>query len=295
MADEIDKIKKILGGDQSNIKQEYNVAAAGLNLDNTVSQVAKGQLTYALNASIENFDASAINYQNEPGNELCVVFPSGFILIGKHFIVEQTKHIFFIVNPETNESQIGYMDNNDCVYRILVNASCLAFNMQYPIRKAVHKITNCTTEIYWTDGLNPRRYLDINNIPYILQPGSTLCYPIESNQVDCNQLKLQPNFNIPELAITDVRNGGNLTAGTYQFAIQYCDASGNEYTSYYSVTNPTPIADISITTPNFNYEVGKSIVVNITNLDATGQFQYFNLAVIKTVNNIPSVKSCAIS
>jgi hypothetical protein len=290
MADELDKIKQILGSDQSNIKQEYNVAAAGLNLDNTVSQVAKGQLTYALNASVENFDASAINYQNEPGNESCIVFPSGFILIGKHFIVEQTKHIFFIVNPETNESQIGYMDNNDCVYRVLVNAPCLAFNMQYPIRKAVHKITNCTTEIYWTDGLNPRRYLDINNIPYILQPNSTLCDPLESNQVDCNQLKLQPNFNIPELKITDVRNGGNLTAGTYQFAIQYCDASGNDYTSYYSVTNPTPIADISITTPNFNYEVGKSIVVNITNLDATGQFQYFNLAVIKTVNNIPSVE-----
>ena len=275
---------------QGNIKQEYNVAVSGLNLDNTVSQVAKGQLTYALNASVENFDASSINYQNEPGNELCVVFPSGFILIGKHFIVEQTKHIFFIVNPETDESQIGYMDNNDCVYRILVNATCLAFNIQYPIKKAVHKITNCTTELYWTDGLNPRRYLDINNIPYILRPGSTLCYPIESNQVDCNQLKLQPNFTIPELAITDIRNGGNLTAGTYQFAIQYADASGNEYTSYYSVTNPTPIADISITTPNFNYEVGKSIVININNLDATGQFQYFNLAVIKTVNNIPSVE-----
>jgi hypothetical protein len=290
MADELDKIKKLLGGDQSNIKQEYNVASSGLNLDNTVSQVAKGQLTYALNASIENFDASAINYQNEPGNESCVVFPNGFILIGKHFIVEQTKHIFFIVNPETDESQIGYMDNNDCVYKILVNATCLAFNVQYPIKKAVHKITNCTTELYWTDGLNPRRYLDINNIPYILQPLSDLCDPLFTNQVDCNQLKLQPNFNIPELAITDIRDGGNLTAGTYQFAIQYCDASGNEYTSYYSVTNPTPIADINITTPNFNYEVGKSIVINITNLDSTGQFQYFNLAVIKTVNNIPSVE-----
>jgi len=275
---------------EGNIKLEYNVASTGLNLDNTVNQVSKGQLTYALNASVENFDASAINYQNEPGNESCVVFPSGFILIGKHFIVEQTKHIFFIVNPETNESQIGYMDNNDCVYRILVNASCLAFNIQYPIRKAVHKITNCTTELYWTDGLNPRRYLDINNIPYILQPLSDLCDPSFTDQLDCNQLKLQPNFNIPELKITDVRNGGNLTAGTYQFAIQYADASGNEYTSYYSVTNPTPIADTTITTPNFNYEVGKSIVVNINNLDATGQFQYFNLAVIKTVNNVPSVE-----
>ena len=275
---------------QGNIKAEYNVAATGLNLDNSVNQVAKGQLTYALNASVENFDASSINYQNEPGNEFCIQFPFQFILIGTHFIVEQNKHIFFITNPETGECQIGYMENNDCVYRILVNASCLGFNVNYPIHKVVHKITNCTTELYWTDGLNPRRYLDINNIPYILQPGSTLCNPEDSNQVDCNQLKLQPNFSIPELSIVDVRNGGSLTAGTYQFAIQYADASGNEYTSYYSVTNPTPIADIGITTANFNYDVGKSIVVNINNLDATGQFQYFNLAVIKTINSIPSVE-----
>jgi hypothetical protein len=290
MADELDKIKQILGSDQSNIKQEYNVAAAGLNLDNTVSQVPKGQLTYALNASVENFDASAINYQNEPGNEFCIQFPPQFILIGTHFILEQNKHIFFITNPETGDCQIGYMENNDCVYRILVSAPCLAFNINYPIHKVVHKITNCTTEIYWTDGLNPRRYLDINNIPYILKPLSGLCDPQFTDELDCNQLKLQPNFNIPELKIVDIRNGGSLIAGTYQFAIQYCDASGNEYTSYYSVTNPTPIADTSVTTPNFNYEVGKSIIVNITNLDSTGQFQYFNLAVIKTINNIPSVE-----
>jgi hypothetical protein len=275
---------------QGNIKLEYNVASVGLNLDNTVNQIAKGQLTYALNASVENFDSSSVNYQNEPGNEFCIQFPLQFILIGTHFILEQNKHIFFITNPETGECQIGYMENNDCVYKILVSAPCLAFNINYPIHKVVHKITNCTTELYWTDGLNPRRYLDINNIPYILQLNSDLCDPEFTDELDCNQLKLQPNFNIPELKIVDVRNGGSLLAGTYQFAIQYCDASGNEYTSYYSVTNPTPIADTSIVTPNFNYEVGKSIVVNISNLDSTGQFQYFNLAVIKTINNIPSVE-----
>ena len=275
---------------QGNVKLEYNVAASGLNLDNTVNQVNKGQLTYALNASVENFDSSSVNYQNEPGNEFCIQFPLQFILIGTHFIVEQNKHIFFITNPETGECQIGYMENNDCVYRILVDASCLAFNINYPIKKTVHKITNCTTEIYWTDGLNPRRYLDINNIPYVLQPTSTLCDPAFTDQVDCNQLKIQPNFSIPELSITDVRNGGSLIAGTYQFAIQYADASGNGYTSYYSVTNPTPIADIRITNSNFNYEVGKSIVININALDSTGQFQYFNLAVIKTINSIPSVE-----
>jgi len=276
---------------QGNIKSEYNVASTGLNLDNSVNQIAKGQLTYALNASVENFDASSVNYQNEPGNEICLTFPNEFVLIGTHFIQEKNKHIFFITNPATEESEIGFMNNNDCQYNTLVSATCLNFNIDYPIHKVVHKITNCTTEIYWTDGLNPRRYLDIENIPWKLQINSNLCDPIpDVGNLDCNQLKLQPNFNIPALSITDVVSGGDLTAGTYQFAIQYSDATGNPYTSYYSVTNPCPIADVRTVTPNFNYQVGRSIIISIDNLDATGLFQYFNLAVIKTVNDIPSVE-----
>lgn len=275
---------------EGNIKSEYNLGVFGLNMDNSVNQIKKGQLTYALNASLENFDANSVNYQNEPGNEFCLEFPRGYVLIGKHFIQEINRHIFFLSNPEIGGSEIGYMDNNDCQYHTLVNGFCLNFNISYPIHKVVHKITNSSIEIYWTDGFNPRRYLDINNIPRILKPLATLCNPSYTDELDCNQLKLQPNFAIPEINIVDVISGGNNTAGTYQFAVQYSDASGNPYTSYYSVTNPTPIADINITTQNFNYFVGKSIVLNISNLDVTGQFQYFNLAVIKTVNDIASVE-----
>ena len=275
---------------QGNIKQELNSANIGLNLDNTLNQIKQGTLTYALNAAVENFDSSSVNYQNEQGNELCVTFPKEYVLIGTHFINEQSKHIFFITNPNTGDSEIGYMDNNDCIYRPLVNALCLNFNVDHPIHKAVHKITNCTTEIYWTDGFNPRRYLDIKDIPYILRSGSLLCDAKYTDQLDCNQLKLQPNFNIPNLSIVDVTTGGSLLAGTYQFAVQYSDAVGNPFTSYYSVTNPTPIADPQIATVNFNYVVGKSIVVDVSNLDSSGQFQYFNLAVIKTVNAITSVE-----
>ena len=275
---------------QSPIKTAYNSGTVGLNMDQSVNQIKPGTLTYALNASLENFDASSVNYQNEQGNELCVSFPEEFILIGTHFINEKNKHIFYITNPNTNESEIGYMDNNDCIYHTLVSASCLNFNINYPIHKTVHKITNCTIEIYWTDGLNPRRYLDINNIPKLLQSGSQLCDPIYTDELDCNQLKLQPNFIIPELNVRDVTTGGELIAGTYQFAIQYADAAGNPFTSYYSVTNPTPIADIAIVTVNYNYTVGKSIILDITDLDVTGQYQYYNIAVIKTVNGISSVE-----
>lgn len=290
MADELDQIKKILGGDQDSVTQKLNSASVGLNLDNTLNQIKPGTLTYALNAALENFDASSVNYQNEQGNELCVTFPKEYVLIGTHFINEQSKHIFFLTNPNTGDSEIGYMDNNDCIYHTLVSALCLNFNVDHPIHKAVHKITNCTTEIYWTDGFNPRRYLDINDIPYILRSGSLLCDPVYTNQLDCNQLKLQPNFNIPNLYVADITTGGSLLAGTYQFAVQYSDAVGNPFTSYYSITNPTPIADPQIATVNFNYVIGKSVVVAVDNLDITGQFQYYNLAVIKTINAITSVE-----
>lgn len=275
--------------ESSLINNEFNSAKVGLDQDSSLNQVGEGKLTYALNAVVENFDANSISYQNEPGNEFCLSFPEGYSLIGQHYIQEKNKHLYFLVNEEEEESEIGYMDNNDCVYRKLVNNYCLNFKKSFPIHKVVHKITNCGTEIYWPDN-NGRRYLDIDNIPYILREGSELCDPKFTDQLDCNQLKMQPNFDIPEIDIKEVVIGGENLAGTYQFAAQYGDASGNPYTSYYSVTNPLPIGDERITTPNFNYNVGKSIVVEVSNLDGSGQFEYFNLAVIKTINNIPSVE-----
>jgi len=278
------------GEGTTNIIQENNVARTGLNMDQSVNQIQKGQLTYALNAAVENFDSNSVNYQNEPGNELCLEFPEGYHLIGTHLINEQNKHIFFLTNPETGASEIGYMDNNDCVYRKYVSGNCLNFNINNPIHKVVHKITNCTTEIYWTDGLNPRRYMDLNNLPYKIAPGTDVCDNQTIPELDCNKLKIQPNFSIPELEVAGIASGGGLTAGTYQFAIQYCDVAGDAYTSYYSVTNPTPIADPAITTPNFDYPVGRSIILNINNIDVTGYFKYYNVAVIKTVNAITSVE-----
>src|SRR6478609_1341295 len=224
---------------QSNITQNSNVARVGLDMDNSMSQITQGKITYGLNANIENFDNSTFSLQNEQGNELCLNFPQGFKLIGKHFILEQDKHIFFLTNPDTGDCQIGYMTNNDCIYRTYISDPCLSFDVNFPIHKSVHKITNCTTQIYWTDGKNPRRFLDLNNIPYKTTIGNTICDVTTSLQIDCNKLKIQPNFTIPELTISDVVNGGDNKAGTYQFAIQYSDVAGDAYTSYYSVTNPT--------------------------------------------------------
>ena len=276
--------------DQSNIKQEENVARVGMNMDLSMNQIPKGALTYALNGALENFDSNSTSYQNEPGNVLCCEFPEGYHVIGKHFINEQNKHIFFLTNPETNDSEIGYMDDNDCSYHVYINSPCLNFSINYPIQKVVHKITNCGTEVYFTDAYNPRRYLDLDNLPFKTELGIDGCTVNTTSEIDCNKLKVRPDVSIPELKVANVISGGNLQAGTVQFAIQYCDVAGDAYTSYYSITNPTPIANNRITSAEYNYPVGKSVVLDISNIDTTGYYKYFNLAVIKTVNAITSVE-----
>lgn len=270
---------------KSNVNQEYNKAVSGLNLDNSQNNIKKGSLSYALNANVENYDANSINYQNEPGNEACFDFPEGYKLVGKHFIPEQNKIVFFITNPDTGGSEIGYMVNNDCVYRTLVNDDCLNFDINSPILSVVHRITNFGTELYWPDN-NGRRYLDIDNIPYIPSDISDTCDPIDSNALDCNKLLLQPNVSIPLIETKDVISGGEITSGAYQFTVQYADSVGNPYTSFFGVTNPTPIADINVASVNFNTPVGKSIIVRVENLLPLGQYDYFNLAVIKTINGV---------
>jgi hypothetical protein len=286
---------------KGSITNNYNVAQTGMNMDNSIGQIKKGTLTYALNANVENFDSNSVNYQNEEGNVLCsdennVFFPNDFVLIGTHFINEQNKHIFFLVNPDNNDSEIGYMINNDCVYNTIVSSAqndCLNFNINYPIHKVVHRITNCSTEIYWTDGLNNRRWMNIDDVPWkqSLNPADNCTYinniPL---MLDCNKILVQPNITIPQLQVVDVVTGGNLVAGTYQFAIQYSNVNGFGYTSYYSVTNPTPIANTVVTLPEYNYPVNKSIVVQISNLDISSTYNYYNLAVIKTINSISSVE-----
>lgn len=277
---------------KSDINFESGQAFKGLNMDNIPNQIDKGALSYALNASVENFDNNSITYQNEPANEFCLNFPSNYILIGKYLIPEQSKQIFFLANPITGDSEIGYMVNNDCIYHKHVNSKCLNFDVNFPIHKVVHRTSNCGTEIYWAQPNADRRYinLDPTKIPYLPLPGSTPCDEILSDQLDCNQLRVQPNYKIPQLKVSDVIIGGNIIAGGYQFAIQYSDALSNPLSSFHSITNPTPIADPQFATVNFNYPVGKSIVVHISNIETGGQFDYFNLAVIKTINAITSVE-----
>jgi hypothetical protein len=270
---------------QGNIQQNPKIATVGINIGNTPSQVKVGQLSWAINATLQNFDGSSVSYQNEQANEECLTFPSGYQVIGHRNIVEDGIIVFWLANPSTGDSEIGTASN--CVYTTIVNAKCLNLSIHHPVLKSVYKKTNCGTEVYWTDGYNVRRYINLSKLPF----AETLdCPPAITGDVDCNKLSVQPNFSIPEITITDVDSDGSLIAGTYQFAVSYSNALAESYTSFYSITNPLPVFDPNKITQDFNYPVGKSINVTISNIDVTGYYDYINVAVIKTVNNISSVE-----
>lgn len=267
-----------------------NNAYLGMNLDSIVSQVKPGQLTFAQNAVTAGFEGNMITYQNEQKNELCFSLPEGYKVIGAYNIVEINTKILWLVNPTTGDSEIGRVV--DCVYSSIINATCLNFSINHPVKKAVHKITNCGVEIYWTDRLNQMRFIDLNNLPYtevVQGTGENPCDVVTSSEIDCNKLNVRPDFLIPRAEYVVVDSEGTTLAGTYQFAFQYSTSLGEAYTSYYSVTNPIPLYDPFAATPDFNYPVGKSIVLDVFNIDTTGVFDFINVAVIKTINNISSV------
>lgn len=281
--------------DQDNEQQDIHVngnqANVGLNLNSILREVKPGQLTYALNAQIEGFDGNSVTYQNESGNIPCFSFPQGYKVMGRLFIIEEDITVYWLANSTTGGSEIGIGNNTNCTYKTLVNQNCLNHDIRYPILKAVHKKTACGIEVYWASGNNPRRFIDIKNLPYAEVFSGTAESPCEVtvlSTIDCNRLNVQPNFSIPKIEYETVDDDGSITEGTYQFAIQYGNFKGDAYTSYYSITDGIPILDPLKVSPNFDLPTGKSIRLDISRIDTTGVFDYFNLAVIKTINNITS-------
>lgn len=179
-----------------------------------------------------------------------------------------------------------------CSYKTLINSKCLNFNVNFPIHKAVHRIVDanddankCGTEIYWADGLNPRRYFNLDDLPF--KEDIYGCDRIKNGEVDCDLLEVQPVVTIPCITPVVADDGGSIIAGTYQFAVQYATDRGVGFTDYYSITNPIGIFK-SRYGLDYNFQTDKSIKLVISNLDT--KFTYYNLAVIKTVNGAVDVE-----
>lgn len=268
-----------------------NYTGVGLNTDSVDFQIKKGQLTFANNAVVESWDGKLVTYQNERSNYKLFEFKDSLRPIGIFHITEINRVVYFLTDNK-GKHQIAYTDNEANNYKVLIESSCLNFSVDHPIHQIVKKTTNCGIEIYWTDAYNNMRYLNFEDLPFkeIPDPNNDYKRIKIEGEVDCNKLLAQPNFRIPKVESSEVVEGGTIVEGSYQFVIQYANSLGQGYSQFYNPSNPISIGDSERASLSFNLPTSKAIRLNITKLDTSGIFDYFNLVVIENVNAIATPK-----
>lgn len=252
-----------------------NTPIKGLVTDLHESFVSNELWTSARNAQLNSHLGQTSFIQNEPSTLECVTIPYtpiGFIkLLNNRWAVFSTNNVM---------SEIGIFNENECSYTKLVNANCLQFNTSNLISGVSKESFDCTETIYWTDGVNPRRSLNINKLEYKYTIADDTCETKEfTNEYDCDSILMEKLITIPKIE-SFLGSGGNLKNGSYQFGIAYA-VNDQIVTEFNAISQP-----ISIWThENF----GKSINLEITNLDR--DFDQYQLVVIYETEGVPKYKS----
>ena len=85
---------------------------SGMNKDTHPSSLQANEYTFALNSNMSDLSGNEYNLQNEHSNILCSRFKDGYKVIGfvKDHDIDRT--YFFLTNPTTKESEIGFIDIN---------------------------------------------------------------------------------------------------------------------------------------------------------------------------------------
>lgn len=229
---------------------------------------------------------------NEPANVLCTNAP--YTIIGSIPLIQD---YFIIFSTDDVNSEIGLFYQPTCTYVSVVNDPCLNFNRQNLIIGDSKYKFDCTYDLYWDDGVNPSRKLNIGNleepypnifnnetwpgVPYVCNstntPGSTDCFvcePILPLQLDCEKIRLEKLMSIPCVSVERGLSGGQLLNGSYYAVIAYSE-NQQRVTDYF---NPSEIQALFV-----HRNGGSSLDLTFSNLD-TDNFDEFQLVIVATTN-----------
>ena len=247
----------------------------GLNLDAELSQVKEGEITYCLNGKF-SLRGGSYYYTNYEGNDLCTSIPANKFILNPGGLATNNldQFIIFSVKSDNTGSEIGLLTN--CTYETLVQDECLGFRIDKPISAIYKETFDCGRRAYWTDNNEPRRYLDIDNIP---------------SPFDCAAIRIDREFEFPCTDI-EIQTNGALKSGAYFGFIQYADANGNGLTSWSTSSNRIDIIsrenNINGAGDVANTSTNKSIQFTFTGLDTS--FEYYNIGIIKYINGVSSAQ-----
>ena len=259
--------KKAAGGNSSfSTKGTFDKS---LVTDTSDFHLPENSWTYARNAINNTRKGDLGKLSTEPANNHCVYVP--YTIIGAVHI-EEDRWVIFSTN--NTDSEIGIFKEGNCNYTTVVNDKCLNFNSDNLIKGILRPTFDCSFNVYWDDGRNVTRVLDINNVPWkqicTTTNGCTVC--VDTDELDCDKIRLESFIDTPCIQLKKGRGIGSLQNGSYQVQIAYLE-EGQRVTDYFIPSNPLSLFDHS--------NVNSSIDVFLSNLDTN--FEEYELVLIATI------------
>jgi hypothetical protein len=164
-------------------EQKISVFNKGLNKDSDPTYIQEGMWTHARNVVNNTVEGDMGSISNEASNELCAVAGATMPTFGSIFA--QDKYIIGAIHLFSDKwiiytvghgpligpiglskpvmSEIGLLETDTCNYRPIVQDACLGFDKHYLISGASREKEDCSWQVYWADGLNPDRFLNIGD------------------------------------------------------------------------------------------------------------------------------------
>lgn len=214
------------------------------------------QWSQARNAVNNTISGNVGEISNEMSNKLLLYAP--YTIIG---VVHLTAGQFAIFSSNDVNNEIGVFDDDKNNYTTIVNSTLLNFNRQNLIKGVGRVASDCGRMVYWDDGINPSRVMDLDNIPYI---DSTL---------DIDALRLAPLCDSIVMSISKGEIAGELINGSYFVTGAYL-IEGQRVTDYFTPSNIQPLFT--------HANMGSSIKVTIEQIDT--DFEEFELILVQFAN-----------
>jgi hypothetical protein len=260
-----------------------------LNEDISDFHLGENQWTQARNAINNSATGDLGKLGNEPANRFCKSAP--YPVIGAiHLDADE----WVIFSTDDVNSEIGKFKEDGCKYDTIVNDTCLGFDRANLIKGVSRATSDCTYKIYWDDGKNPSRVLDINDVPWIqnctdengvVLPGPANYDPvgcitcIDTNRLDCEKIRLARLIQPACYRVEKGTNGGTLPNGSYFIVAAYC-IGGEKISDYFTPSNVQPLFEhqniasslnIFIENTDPDYDEIEIVLVSIVNLQTVAR------------------------
>ena len=231
---------------------------------------APNEWTQARNAVNNTIKGDVGELSNEASNYLCTTAP--YTIIGNVHIVADEWAIF---STDDSNSEIGIFKEDSCTYVTVINDTCLNFNRDNLIKGVGRTAHDCGRMVYWDDGRNPTRVLDLDDIPWVQDceviDSCNICE--DTDVLDCDKIRLAPIFQ--DLAFHTQRgnSSGQLLNGSYYVVGAYL-IEGVRVTDFSLPSNITPLFT--------HNNLSSSLDIIVT--EADDEFDEFELVLVQVAN-----------